>query len=73
MTDAQRAQLEALLATGGPWAPKEIRRIAELTEAVHGDDRARSWWVQAAAAGDPDAEDYLMVLILENEVFETDS
>jgi hypothetical protein len=58
--------LAALQALEQP-TPAQLRRIAELMENVHGDDAAFPWWVRAAAAGDKDAADYLMILIEENE------
>lgn len=61
-----RQELDELLAVDDP-EPPQLRRIAEVTEIVHGDDVARQWWVRAAAAGDQDASDYLLELITEGE------
>jgi hypothetical protein len=61
-----RTELEELLAVDDP-EPRQLRRIAEVTEVVHGDDAACEWWVRAAAAGDRDASDYLLELIQEGE------
>lgn len=55
----RHAELASLLGQGEPWAPDELRRIAELVESV-----------ESSASGDPDAEDYLMVMIIEKEGFE---
>ncbi|MFI6440332.1 hypothetical protein [Streptomyces sp. NPDC050759] len=32
--------------------PRVLRRIAELTELLHGGGAARDWWIQAANSGD---------------------
>jgi hypothetical protein len=61
-----RWELKELLAVDEP-DPRQLRRIAEVTEVVDGTDAAREWWVRAAAAGDRDASDYLLELIEEEE------
>lgn len=57
-----RDELTALLEQGAPYAPAQLRRIAELMELLYTDEKARPWWERAAEAGDPDAVDYLEVL-----------
>jgi hypothetical protein len=59
-------ELAELLAVEGP-EPRQLRRIAELVEVLHGDDVARVWWAKAAAAGDQDAIDYMHVMNEEDE------
>ncbi|MEU6765913.1 hypothetical protein ABZ916_25785 [Streptomyces sp. NPDC046853] len=57
-------ELNALLDLRGP-SPEERRRIAELVELLFDVDTAWVWWERAAEAGDPDAWDYLMELVKE--------
>jgi hypothetical protein len=69
MDDANRdlwsAELANLFALPGTPTPVQRRRIAELVEALHGEDEAWKYWTEAALAGDPDARDYLIELIEE--------
>jgi hypothetical protein len=63
----RRDELTALLEQGAPYAPEQLRRIAELMELLYSDEKARPWWERAAEAGDRDAVDYLEVLKEEQE------
>ncbi|MFH9606931.1 hypothetical protein [Streptomyces sp. NPDC017448] len=42
--------------------PAQLRRIAEIVEALEGDAAAREHWERAARAGNRDAKDYLTVV-----------
>lgn len=66
LIEERAGELESLRAVEEP-TPAQLRRIAELMEIVQGEGAAFPWWVRAAAAGDQDAADYLMILIEENE------
>jgi TPR repeat protein len=65
--DEARSELTTLLERGAPYAPEQLRRIAELMELLYSDEKARPWWERAAEAGDRDAVDYLEVLKEEQE------
>jgi DNA-binding PadR family transcriptional regulator len=56
-----RDELHELLELRSP-KPAELRRTAEVVEALFGDAEARVWWQRAALAGDRDALDYIRVM-----------
>lgn len=55
-------QLTTLLEQGAPYEPAQLRKIAELTELLYTNEKARPWWERAAEAGDEDAIGYLELL-----------